>query len=462
MTRYHALAWLGFVCAIVAVAPTVATGCHPCSGEPDCPEQGAAFTVDLSCMSSDLVAVALSGACRDDSDAMSFTAPPTTPLSPDYSEFGGTVRIVAQSAGDCHFVLTFASGASYGGDVQIVEREPGCGCPSYLTAPELTVVASNPDSTCVTNLPTPAALASSQNPSGPIAADATSIYWTNAGTAANDYTDGAVMKVPIGGGVADALATNQGEPSGIAVDSTNVYWTAALCGEAGASCMGAVMKVPSSGGTPVTLASGWPYLGPSPITVNAAGVYWSNGGSVMSVSLDGGTVLTLAAGQNDVDAMAADATTVYWTSRGTAANDYADGSVMKVAMGGGPTETLASGQSYASSVIVSRGLVLWADYWPSGAGAVRALSTATGSLETLASGQFAPAGIAADATDVYWTDRGGGTVAGVALDGGQAMELASGQASPLGIAVDSTSLYWVTGGAPGSVDGGAIQRLSPK
>lgn len=76
--------------------------------------------------------------------------------------------------------------------------------------------------------------------------------------------------------------------------------------------------------------------------------------------LAGGTVTTLASGQADPDAIAVDATSVYWI-------DQHDGTVMKVPLGGGTTTTLASGQN-------------------------------------------APRCIAVDSKSVYWTDVGGGTV----------------------------------------------------
>ena len=59
------------------------------------------------------------------------------------------------------------------------------------------------------------------------------------------------------------LTCGQVYPQGIAVDSTNVYWT-----DWGS---GAVMKVPVAGGVPTTLATS---LAPFGITVNGGNVYW--------------------------------------------------------------------------------------------------------------------------------------------------------------------------------------------
>jgi sugar lactone lactonase YvrE len=61
-----------------------------------------------------------------------------------------------------------------------------------------------------------------------LAADSSSVYWTNA--------DGNnVMKVPIGGGAMTTLAVGQAGSQGIAVDASSVYWVNAATS--------AVMKV---------------------------------------------------------------------------------------------------------------------------------------------------------------------------------------------------------------------------
>jgi hypothetical protein len=70
---------------------------------------------------------------------------------------------------------------------------------------------------------TPIMLASGQLNPQCVAVDATAIYWTNEGTIAG--TDGTVMKLPAGGGAPMTLADGQYKPFGIAIDATRVYWT---------------------------------------------------------------------------------------------------------------------------------------------------------------------------------------------------------------------------------------------
>jgi hypothetical protein len=76
------------------------------------------------------------------------------------------------------------------------------------------------------------------------------------------------------------LASGQSSPYGVAVDSTSVYWTNSGVGTSD----GAVMKVPIGGGTPTTLASGPTSFG---IAVDATSVYWVSPGTIENNYSDG-------------------------------------------------------------------------------------------------------------------------------------------------------------------------------
>lgn len=118
-----------------------------------------------------------------------------------------------------------------------------------------------------------------QDPAG-IAVTSSSIYWTDLGTLANGYKDGAVLRISIVGGTTTAVAVNQEGPSGVAVDNRNVYWTNYITGT--------VSSAPLAGGSYALLASSQSLPSTTPYTIVAVPprVFWVNqgAGDLMSVA----------------------------------------------------------------------------------------------------------------------------------------------------------------------------------
>lgn len=86
-----------------------------------------------------------------------------------------------------------------------------------------------------------------------------------------------ISTIPVDGGTPQLLTR---DPAwGIATDGTSVYWTVDL----GAGT-GALRKVGVGGSAPVTVASGWPYAGPSALAVDATSIYWTSGNSVFGMT----------------------------------------------------------------------------------------------------------------------------------------------------------------------------------
>jgi hypothetical protein len=111
------------------------------------------------------------------------------------------------------------------------------------------------------------------------------VYFTNTGTRAANYEDGAVMRVAKMGGAATTIASGQWVPAGIAVDDRNVYWV-----DSGlADGVGTVMMAAKGGGAPVVLASGQD--SPGAIVVDASCVYWTNVGTSAKNDADGAVMM---------------------------------------------------------------------------------------------------------------------------------------------------------------------------
>jgi hypothetical protein len=212
-----------------------------------------------------------------------------------------------------------------------------------------------------------------------MAVDATQLYWTVRGTPAPYDSQGGVWKVPLAGGSPVTLFT--GYVAGpLAIDASSIYWAT---GDIGAPPpwpfpppSTTLCKVPLAGGTPAVVTSGWNAI--SAIAVDETSVYLldagpaqSGHGTVAKVPLGGGAPVTLATGQtflmgpgtdsNWGIALAVDASSVYWGTAGTQAENYSDGAVMKVPLTGGPPVTVALGQISVSGLAVDETSVYWAN-----------------------------------------------------------------------------------------------------
>ncbi|MEP7122974.1 MAG: hypothetical protein ABJE95_18750 [Byssovorax sp.] len=135
-----------------------------------------------------------------------------------------------------------------------------------------------------------------------ITSDATSVYWVN-------KQDGYIKRSDFDFANETPLATGD-IPWDIEVDATSVYWT-----EAGSSPgVGKVMKAAKAdGASPVVIAMG--QATPHGIAVDGTGIYWANkeDGTINKAPLAGGAITVLAKGQMTPENVAVDATHVYWT-----------------------------------------------------------------------------------------------------------------------------------------------------
>jgi hypothetical protein len=251
---------------------------------------------------------------------------------------------------------------------------------------------------------------------------------------------------------------------GLAIDTTNIYWTQDLTGT---PPTGGIFSCPLTGcidGGATTLAVG---DGPRSIGVVGDSVFWvENVGQVVRrVGVDGGNPGTLV----DVDAglspfrMAVDDMYVYFT-------DDANGlGLARVPQAGGAVVSLGSGGTSTYGVAVSSAGVFFT-YGGTIDGVV-ALAPKNASLGTpptiFATAQNSPIGLAADATNVYWTNRASATGADGAIltcplagcSGGPTV-LATNQAQPINIVTDADAIYWVNNGKDNTATDGAVFKLA--
>jgi hypothetical protein len=142
--------------------------------------------------------------------------------------------------------------------------------------------------------------------------------------------------------------------------------------------------------------------------------------------------VVLASGGKEIQFVALDDTTVYWT-------DFALGTVNAVPKSGGASRVLAVGRGNPSGIVARSGSVFWAEF---SSDVVMSTPAAGGAVTMLASNQDGAYEMTAVGDVIYWTTLRGCSVA--RLEKGKVDVLATAK-QPFTSIVSSTSLvFWVS------------------
>ena len=347
-------------------------------------------------------------------------------------------------------VITAACGSRTGLDVLLTGE--GTGAP-----PPVPSSSGAPMSACTP----PAAgaivtLATSPNRWGALAVDSTAVY------AINGAGGGNVVKVPLCGGTPITVA--RANAMALAIDAANVYWTDSPTGSGFT-----VYAASKTGGTPRALATlpyappnpGTP--GASGIAVDSSAAYvlglgntpgpCSGGimncapGYVIRVPLDGAASTTLATREAGPSAIAVDATSVYWVDEGPdvyyPGDSQSQGAVVSAPLAGGSVTTLATRQTDPRGLFVQGSTLYWVD----DDGMILAMPTSGGSPKAVTRSDQLLQGMAVDAEGLYLDEAG--SIETIQPAGGMPTTIATANANysgiGAGIALDATSVYWGNG-----------------
>ncbi len=275
-------------------------------------------------------------------------------------------------------------------------------------------------------------------------------------------SDGAIVKVPIGGGAPQTLAQSD-TVLALAIDSGYVYWTAAPYPD------GTVMKAPLTGGATTTLATGQDFeVAAFNVAVSGGIVYWIAGGGIMSVPTSGGSPVVFQPGL--VGPMALAAGRAYWFQNEDAGT-YSTIQTRELAAGTRAANLAGwnlSSPSWNSNLVAATVYQLAVSttdvYWAMGAGfggnvdagSLMRVSFCGGEASPIDDGDFDTA-VAVDDDSVYWASRDANftyRISKAPRAGGAPVVVVPAVENLTSLVLDATSVYYT--------ENGTIVEVTPK
>jgi len=255
------------------------------------------------------------------------------------------------------------------------------------------------------------------------------------------YSAGTVISAlaPSGGGVAApaynshmvSLGTGFSSPYGLAADAAGNVYVADYSN-------GAVKKIPAGGGPPVILGS---FAQPTGVAVDIAGnVYVSvTGTGIVKIPVGGGSPVTIGSGITDPKSVAVDASGNVYLS------DLGDHTVKEIPVSGGSPIILGTSGGFLSPYGVAvdgAGNIYVADLEDN---AIKKIPVNGGSPVIWGAGFSVPFSVAVDASgNVYVADSGNKLIKKIPVGGGSPIVIGSGFLNPYGIALDGAGNVYVS------------------
>jgi hypothetical protein len=293
--------------------------------------------------------------------------------------------------------------------------------------------ASNrpPDAGVVLPMPATATLlASGQNIPRNLIADEGHLYWLNEGLKAEGKAG--IFRVGKAGGNVETLWEGKGVEA-IAVVSGSLYAIVPLDEK--------VLRIPKAGGKAEVVIADHPGL--SAIAADDSSVYWTSEEGIIRAPHSGGTPKALVTGLTPPMGLSLDRGNLYWYS-------VIDGKVMRASASGGTPRKWFEPELTLHDYFAHDGQLFWA-LGSQGKVEIRRTAASGGAPLTVTSGQSIPVELTADGSNVYWTT--GDAVMKAPKEGGSATAIVQGTDRSISVVVDESSVYWTD-------RGGRIQKVA--